>query len=229
MLFALDSSYRFEQDNYFFEKLYREEFFHHCMRFLSFNHIEGDYLEFGVWGGITFAYAYKHSRKHGLNMHLYGFDSFKGLPKLEGADIHPQWAEGSMATSIEDFVDTIESSGIRKSEYTIVPGFYNESLTTRRLEKLGLKKAALVYVDCDLYKSTVPVLRFVLPLLQTGTVIAFDDWYSFNRDPDRGGQLALREFLQHNSEIEIVDYMNIGWHGKSFIFKRGDSSHEVNR
>jgi O-methyltransferase len=223
-LLFLDSSYRFEHGNYLFEKFYREEFLHHCMRFLAFNQIEGDYLEFGVWGGITFIYAHKHSRKHGLSMHLYGFDSFKGLPKLEGIDIHPQWAEGAMATSIEEFTNTLELSGISRSEYTIVPGFYSESLTTKRLEELGIKKAALVYIDCDLYESTVPVLRFILPVLQTGTVIAFDDWYSFNGDPERGGQLALKEFLQQNSEIRVNEYLNFGWHGKSFIVKKnGDS------
>jgi len=190
------------------------------MRFLAFNHVEGDYLEFGVWGGITFTFAHKHSRKHGLTMHLYGFDSFKGLPKPEGIDVHPQWAEGAMTVSMENFEKLLKLRGIRQSEYTLVPGYYTESLTPTKLDELKLTKAALVYIDCDLYESTVPVLRFVLPLLQTGTVIAFDDWYSFNGDPDRGGQLALKEFLQQNSEIRLNDYLNFGWHGKSFIVKK---------
>jgi len=190
------------------------------MRFLAFNHVEGDYLEFGVWGGITFTFAHKHSRKHGLTMHLYGFDSFKGLPKPEGIDVHPQWAEGAMTVSMEDFEKLLKQRGILQSEYTLVPGYYTESLTPTKLDELKLTKAALVYIDCDLYESTVPVLRFVLPLLQTGTVIAFDDWYSFNGDPDRGGQLALKEFLQQNSEIRLNDYLNFGWHGKSFIVKK---------
>jgi hypothetical protein len=194
------------------------------MRFLAFNHIEGDYLEFGVFGGTTFLLAHKHSRKQGLAMHLYGFDSFKGLPKPEGVDVHPQWAEGEMAVGIEDFAKFIELSGICKSEYTLVPGFYSESLTATKLDELKLKKAALVYVDCDLYESTVPVLRFVLPLLQTGTVIAFDDWYTFNGDPERGGQLALKEFLQQNSDIKLNDYLSFGWHGKSFIVKKDQTS-----
>ena len=219
-LFLVQSSHQFEHENYLYEKLYREEFFYKCMRFLAFNNIGGDYLEFGVCWGITFALAHKHSRKQGLFMHLYGFDSFRGLPKPKGIDVHPQWAEGAMRVDRDYFAEILESSGIQQSEYTLVPGFYNESLTATKLEELKLKKAALVYIDCDLYESTVPVLRFVLPLLQTGTVIAFDDWYSFNGDPDRGGQLALKEFLQQNSQIELNDYLSFGWHGRSFIVKK---------
>jgi hypothetical protein len=153
-------------------------------------------------------------------MHLYGFDSFKGLPSPKGIDNHPHWKEGIWSFSIEDFKRILKSAGVKEPEYTLVPGFYSESLSRNTMEKLNLKKAGLIYVDCDLYESTVPVLNFVSPILQTGTVIAFDDFYCFNGDPDRGEQLALREFLQQNPEIQLVDYLNIGWHGKSFIIKK---------
>jgi hypothetical protein len=221
-LILLESLSQFEQAVSSYEKFYREEFFFHCLNFLAFNSVEGDYLEFGVWGGTTFVLAHKHSRRNRLAMHLYGFDSFKGLPKPEGIDVHPQWVEGEMAVNMDDFAKTLELSGIRQSEYTLVPGFYSESLTATKLHELGLKKAAFVYIDCDLYESTVPVLRFVLPLLQTGTAIAFDDWYTFNGDPERGEQLAAKEFLQQNPEIRLNDYLTFGWHGKSFIVKRDD-------
>lgn len=190
------------------------------MRLLAFNHVKGDYLEFGVCGGNTFILAHRQSRMHGLAMHLYGFDSFKGLPKPEGVDVHPQWAEGCFAVNIEKCIKNLESSGMRQSEYTLVSGFYSESLTATKLDELELKKAAFVFVDCDLYESTVPVLRFVLPLLHTGTIIAFDDWYALNCDPERGEQLALKQFLQHNPEIRLNDYLNFGWHGKSFVVKK---------
>jgi O-methyltransferase len=49
----------------------------------------------------------------------------------------------------------------------------------------------VIWVDCDLYESTVPVLDFITEYIQDGTVIIFDDWYSFRADPDRGEQKAL--------------------------------------
>jgi O-methyltransferase len=210
---------RFEYGVGFYEEKYREEFFYNAMRFIAFNQVKGDYLEFGVFGGNTFSLAYKHSRLHRNNMHLYGFDSFKGLPKPEGIDTHPQWVEGEMAMNMTDFKNCLTSNGIDESKYTLVPGFYKESLTAETRKKLSLKKAAVVYIDCDLYESTVPVLNFVLPLLQNGTIVAFDDWFCFNGDPERGGQLATKEFLQNNPNVKFIDYLTYGWHGKSFIVK----------
>jgi hypothetical protein len=217
---------RIEQEYYrsefrvdFDEKLSREEFFAKAMRFLQFNRIEGDYLEFGCFGGMTFGLAHKYKHTLGLNMKLYAFDSFQGLPKPEGIDVHAQWKEGAMAMGMAEFIEKLEEMGVEKEEYFVVPGFYDESLKRSHPGKIGLEKAALVYIDCDLYESTVPPLNYVLPILQTGTILAFDDFFCFNGDPDRGGQLALKEFLQKNPQIKISDYLNIGWSGKSFIVK----------
>jgi hypothetical protein len=207
----------------YYEKLHREEFMYKCTRFFFANMIQGDYLEFGCCGGMTFRLASKYAHFHKLNMHLYAFDSFEGLPAPKGIDDHPQWEKGAMSIGIEKFKRILKSAGVKESEYTLIPGYYSDSLPHLLLDKLNLKIAALIYVDCDLYESTVTVLDFVLPLLQTGTIIAFDDFYCFNGDPDRGEQLAWREFLQRNPEIEPVSYLNFGWHGKSFIIKKHDS------
>jgi hypothetical protein len=211
---------RFEYGVGFYEEQYREEFFYNAMRFIAFNQVKGDYLEFGVFGGFTFNLAYKHSHLHRNNMHLYGFDSFEGLPKPEGIDSHPQWVEGEMASNMNDLKNSLKALGVNESKYTLVPGFYKESLTAQTREKLNLKKAAFIYIDCDLYQSTVSVLDFALPLLQTGTIIAFDDWFCFNGDPERGGQLATKEFLERNPDIKLNEYLMYGWHGKSFIVKK---------
>ena len=216
----LEEEHRHELDIFFYEKLYREEFFAKAMRFLSFNKIKGDYLEFGCHGGMTFGLAHKHKHLAGLDLKLYGFDSFQGLPKPKGVDVHAQWKEGMFMMGMDDFAKKLKSLGIKEKEYTLVPGFYDESLKVDLPSKIGLKNAAFVYIDCDLYESTVPVLNFVLPILQTGTIVAFDDFYCFSGDPERGGQLALKEFLQKNPEIKMIDYLNFGWHGKSFIVKK---------
>jgi len=216
----IEETYRYEMGVDFYEKLYREEFIAKSMRFLKFNQIKGDYLEFGCFGGITFGLAHKHKHIVGLDMRLYGFDSFQGLPMPKGVDTHAQWKESALAISRNELVSTLRRQGIEEAEYTLIPGFYDQSLKTHTPQKIGVKAAALVYIDCDLYESTVPVLAYVLPILQNGTIIAFDDFYCFNGDPDRGGQLALREFLQKHQEIQLVEYLNFGWHGKSFIVKR---------
>ena len=189
------------------------------MRFFAVNHIEGDYLEFGVGGGSSLILAHKFKHIHGLDMHLYGFDSFEGQPKPEGIDVHPTFPEGLSAVSIEDVVKILKESGIINQNTLLCQASTMNLLHQAKLKELGIKKAALVYLDCALYESSVPVLRFVLPLLQTGTVLSFNNWYTFNGDPERGEQLALKQFLQQNPEIRLNDYLNFGWDGKSFIVK----------
>jgi O-methyltransferase len=216
----LEARYRYRQPAFFYLEEGKEEFFAKVMQFLQCNGVKGDYLEFGCYRGMTFGLAHKHKHLAELNMHLYAFDSFQGMPKPKGIDAKSPLQESDQAMSIKQFTEKLRAEGISETEYSIIPGFYNQSLKEHPPEKIGLNAAALVYVDCVFYESTVPVLDYVLPLLQTGSVIAFDDFYSFKGDPERGQQLALKEFLQKNPEITLTEYLNINWHGKSFIVKK---------
>ena len=210
---------QYPKETYDNEVSYRDDFYKKAMRFIEFNKITGDYLEFGCYGGVTFTLAHKYKHMNNLQMKLYAFDSFQGLPPLTGIDTHDQWNQGDYKMGFQDFVTRLNKNGINESEYQLVPGFYEESLKTNLPSKLGIEKASLVYIDCDLYESTVPVLNYILPILQTGTIIAFDDYYCFNGDPERGEQRALREFQKRNNNLQMTDYINIGWGGKAFIVK----------
>ena len=87
-----------------------------------------------------------------------------------------------------------------------VKGFYDASLTPQLSERLLPRKAAIIYVDCDLYKSTVPVLKFIVPFLQAGTIVAFDDWNCYLADPGRGQRLAWREFREANPSLHFEPF-----------------------
>jgi len=63
-------------DVYVRERLYRQEFFSNAFKALRFNGIDGDYAEFGSWGGLTFGLAYQESRRRGHSAKLWAFDSF---------------------------------------------------------------------------------------------------------------------------------------------------------
>lgn len=82
----------------------------------------------------------------------------------------------------------------------------------RKSEELMIK-----FLDCDLYESAVSVLNFVKEALIGGCIIAFDDWFCFDGDPRKGEQRAFSEFLGKNKDISVSEYLNFGWHGKSFI------------
>jgi hypothetical protein len=102
-----------------------------------------------------------------------------------------------------------------------VKGFYDESLDEATRRRFDGKKAAIVYVDCDLYASTVPVLRFVRDFLQRGTVIVFDDWNCFHGDPDKGERRAWAEFVAANPSLRFEKFVQ-NHEQQAFVFLGDD-------
>jgi O-methyltransferase len=188
--------------------------------FAHLNGIRGDYLEFGLWRGRTFLHAWRMKRLYRLNtMHLWGFDSFAGLPEVEPAS-GEIWSTGQFACSEPEFRSILARNGVRPEDFTLVPGFYETSLDDALHAAMAGKTAAIVYVDCDLYKSTVPVLAFLERYLTDGTIVCFDDFYCYRGRPDEGEQRALAEFLEANPAIEFQRFLTYCPAGQSFIVHR---------
>jgi O-methyltransferase len=208
-------------------ELYRDEqeqrwnFFKKAINALRYNGIEGDYAEFGCHGAMTFRLAYlaatEYVRVASPPFHLWAFDSFKGLPATEGElDEHPEWVGGTMATALDDFHRLCDRAGIPRDVYSTVAGFYNESLSPAA-EGRRPSKIRLAYIDCDLYSSTHDVLNFLIPRLQHGMVIAFDDYYCWSASLPSGERLAAAEAFSTNPDWRLVPYVQFGWHGMSFV------------
>ena len=98
-----------------------------------------------------------------------------------------------------------------------VKGFYLDSLTMELKSRLLPTKAAVIYIDCDLYASTVPILEWIIDFLQVGSVIVFDDWYCFYGDPQRGERLAWNEFRQRHPELCFSEFVRTN-EAMSFIY-----------
>ena len=195
-----------------------DDFFWKCFFMLRMNRVAGDYLEFGCGSNVrSFRLAYKYRKLEYSAPRLFAFDSFEGLPEPRGLDAHPQWAKGSMAVSIDKFRGIMRKMGSADDEYVMVPGFYDKSLDLAIPKTYGIKQAAMVFVDCDLYQSTVSVLDFVKDILSDGAVLAFDDWYCFNGAPEKGEQRAFAEFRKVHPRLRFSEYLKFGWHGNSFI------------
>lgn len=190
------------------------EILHRSFAYLMNNGIKGNYAEFGVFEGSTTLEAYSASRIFGLNdVDFFIFDSFQGLPELEGMDGNEVFTKGQFSSSLEKFNKNLKREKADFSRFHIYPGFYVKVLPELNL---GDDKFAFVLVDCDLYSSTVPVLDFLTHKLVQGSIIAFDDWYCYD-SPQKGERLAVSEWLSKNPKIELIEYHNFHWAGKSFI------------
>src|ERR1035438_4633356 len=63
----------------------------------AMEHLEGDYLEFGVFTGSSFVFAMRIHRQlkfvADLPTKFYGFDSFSGFGKVTEGDRHPLYLD----------------------------------------------------------------------------------------------------------------------------------------
>ncbi len=185
-------------------------------RFLHINRpITGYYLEFGCNEAKTMRMAWDNFQ-YLFDFTYVGFDSFEGLPEIAKIDEQENWKKGKLAFSEERFRDICLGHGIPKDRFRTVRGFYDKSLTPDLARELSARKAAVIYIDCDLYLSTVPILAWISPFLQVGTIIVFDDWNCFCADPERGERRAWREFLKANSDLRFEPFVSTA-EGQAFI------------
>lgn len=198
-----------------------------AFEFCKINGVEGDYFEFGVWRGKTFGYARTMARRYRCGpLRFRAFDSFQGLPAVDAGD-YEVWHEGQFACSRAEFEVILRRMGFRTEEYEIVEGFYEHSLNASLAETLRNQgiRARVVYIDCDLYESTRDVLAFLVPFLQDGTVICFDDFYNYRGRPGCGEQKAFQEFRDAHPALSFIDYMPYSPLGMSFICHVNPENH----
>jgi hypothetical protein len=185
----------------------REYIFLSIARFCYLNCLsDGYYFEFGCHTGRTMRLAWEYTGAL-FNWTYVGFDSFAGLPEISDIDRLPIWEEGGLATSEADFVSLVTNAGMPSDRLRTVKGFYDKSLTPAFAKTFLPRKAAVIFIDCDLYASTVRVLDFGKEFLQPGTIIVFDDWFCFYGDPERGERRAWEEFRRANPQLQFTDFV----------------------
>lgn len=196
------------------------QFFAHAFKALDFNGISGDYVEFGCSGGMTFCLAFDQISVRKAKRHLWAFDSFQGLPdSTSPLDSHPGWKKGAYATKLDEFHEICEFHPIPRSTYTVVPGFYAETLTQLPHDH-DPTDIALAYIDCDLYSSARTVLEFLKPRLKHGMILAFDDYFCWSAELLSGEKKAFLDVLASDTEWRFAPYRDFSWGGHSMIVER---------
>lgn len=182
--------------------------------------LPGSYFEFGVFRGRAFVQAARHAQhRHRIfQRRLYAFDSFKGLsePMQGEQDV---FSVGEYACSKDEFIEACRRGGVNLSRVEVHEGFFSDSLTGELQQRLLAdgERAAIVWIDSDIYEPALQVLRFIEPLLQEGTIVCFDDWFSFAAHPDKGEVRAAREWSAENPQWNLTDWRTFGSQGKAVI------------
>jgi len=180
----------------------------------------GDYYEFGLYRGYTFWAAQKACRDLGLSdVRFYGFDSFQGLPAVEGIDkVNKEFYRGQFACPKEKVIQNLDEHGFDWSRAELIEGWYAETLTQDLRERHPFRRATVAFLDCDLYTSTRDVLQWLEPYLDD-TYLLLDDWYTYD-DPELGQQKAYGELLGANPTLEAEDLGRFQVNGNWFRIRR---------
>jgi hypothetical protein len=201
-----------------------------AVEFINYESVPGDIIELGVFGGLSLvllARAQTFDPK-GHDRRIVGFDSFEGLPA--SADVHARWKPGDCARNL--LAHPALAVGARVTPDAVRALFDAAGLAAPDIHQ-GLfadvlpgvipsryPAIALAHVDCDLYESTRDALDGIVPALQDGTVLLFDDWFHYKGHPMKGEARALAEFLVRHPEWRAADYRAYGTFSKAFILSR---------
>ena len=210
----------------------REQALSRAFEFAYKSDTQGDYYEFGVYQGASLVRAMKADlawQKRTGRAHLrrfFAFDSFEGLPPLEGPDrlaSYDVFHEGQFGdTSVETVLAKLRSENLSSDNVEIFAGRFSDTLTRLEvLEKSNGRDVAVVHIDCDLYNSAVDCLSFLDGRLADGAMMLFDDWFCYRGRPDRGVRRAFEEW-QGDKPYDVAEYFSYSWAGKAFIVTRRD-------
>lgn len=128
-------------------------------------HVPGHIVEFGVAKGDSTRIL---RRALGLSKkRIYACDSFEGLrEKFENAE-----------------VGTFACKPPRIPGVEIVKGYFEDSLTPELAARVG--RVAFASLDADLYSSTICALRWLTPLLGSGSLLLFDEFLGEQKSEKR--------------------------------------------
>ncbi len=151
----------------------------------------GLFLEFGVFSGRSINYIASKVKNT-----IHGFDSFVGLPEF--------WRDGfdKERFSLQGTLPDV------KQNVRLHKGWFEQTIPEFRKEFDA--DIAFLHIDCDLYSSTVTILKELSKQIVPGTIIVFDEY--FNYPGWQNGEIkAFKEFLDaYGIKYQYVTYNNRG-------------------
>jgi O-methyltransferase len=172
-----------------------------CKRAIEEN-IPGDFVECGVnAGGHPALMAYVSSKYGGGSRKVHMFDSFEGLPMAGPDDIqfdkdilgmNPDRLHGKKADRL---IATREQVDLNMHRWSVDRSLmvYHEGWLqeTCPVDSKTIGPISVLRIDVDLYDSTVPVFKYLYPLISKGGYLISDDWGEAGAIPSRFA--ALKE------------------------------------
>ena len=182
--------------------------------------VDGDYLEFGVFTGSSFCHSIRCSKRVTyLNPKIsktkfYGFDSFSGFGEISEDDLHSFYTDENFSTDYKKVEKRVKKIA-KNINFNLIPGYFSESLASGP-SAYGINKARIIFVDSDTYSSSSEALTFCEKIIQRGTFIILDDYYSYKGSYEKGVKKAFDEFVK-NCGIKVRRVFTYGMGGAVYV------------
>ena len=185
----------------------------------------GDYLEFGVYVGTSMACMHRALAREGLTeVRLFGFDSFEGLPALDGGEDTAKyglWKRGYYSAPLKTARRNLAAQGVDMERVTLIKGWFEDTLTRDLVDRHKISKAGVIMIDSDLYTSARAALEFCAPLIRDHAVILFDDWFPETLAADNAGERrAFDELLATHPTLSATELESYHTEAKVFMVSR---------
>jgi hypothetical protein len=112
---------------------------------------------------------------------------------------------------------------------SLVPGFYDDTLTAKSKRELGVTKCAVAMLDCDIYSSTKSALTWLDDIIEPGSIVILDDWDAYGDDERSwldGQRRAMKEHEESSTWVfeELFRYAKGMRGGLAFLCARAKES-----
>jgi len=132
-------------------------------------HLNGAFLEVGVWKGGTGALIAKCAELCGVTEKVYLCDTFHGVVKAGLYDAHYKGGEHS-DTKKQIVDDLIAKLHVRN--VTILEGIFPDETG----DLISDRQFRFCHIDVDAYESAKGIFEWVWPKMVTGGIVIFDDY-----------------------------------------------------
>jgi hypothetical protein len=155
--------------------------------------IKGDVVEFGIWNGNNLFAMKKMIDFLKIKKKVIGYDNFKGFPN---------------PVNLKNKKSKKKHLGVYAGDQSLIKyiiKFYklknvkiiNDDIFNLKNHLNLFSKLSFIYIDCNIYETTVEILDLLGSKLSVGGIIAFDEG---TLSKTSGEGKAIHEFYLHNKK-----------------------------